>query len=154
RKALDLLGLTRDQKARVLLMHDPTDREVPFEDARALAGAWPGASLLPVSRAGHTRALRHLEVIQRAVAFVSEPPRLVALSGPTLAFVARRKSAGARRSLGAADARGHGDDLEQLGALVGEGRKRFARAEHSAHEGGSTSRRNSGYRTRTPVCSA
>jgi pimeloyl-ACP methyl ester carboxylesterase len=80
RRALDLLGLARSQSAPTLMVHDPGDREVPFADARALVAAWPGASLLPVSGAGHTRALRHPEVIQRVVEFVSEPPRPVALS--------------------------------------------------------------------------
>src|SRR6266446_24505 len=80
RHALDLLGLARLQRTRVLVVHDPTDREVPFADAQALAGALPKATLLPVSGAGHTRALNHPEVIRRAVEFVGEPPRLVALS--------------------------------------------------------------------------
>jgi pimeloyl-ACP methyl ester carboxylesterase len=80
RQALDLLGLARNQKARALLVHDPADREVPFDDARALAAAWPGATLLPLSRIGHTRALRHPEVIRRTVEFVTGSPRLVALS--------------------------------------------------------------------------
>ena len=80
RHALDLLGLARLQRTRVLVVHDPADREVPFADARALAGALPKATLLPVSGAGHTRALNHPEVIRRAVEFVGEPPRLVALS--------------------------------------------------------------------------
>ena len=80
RQAIDLVRLAAGQRARTLILHDPQDREVPFADARALASAWPGATLLPLSGAGHTRALRHPEVISRSVAFVSEPPQPIALS--------------------------------------------------------------------------
>ena len=80
RDAIDLVRLAAGQRAQALILHDPEDREVPFADAFALANAWPGASLLPLPGAGHTRALRHPEAISRAVRFVTEPPRSVALS--------------------------------------------------------------------------
>jgi len=80
RGALDLPRLARSQRARTLVLHDPDDREVPFADARALAEAWPGADLSTLPGVGHSRALRHPEVIARAVAFVADPPRPVALS--------------------------------------------------------------------------
>jgi len=80
RSAIDLLRLAGRQRARALVVHDPEDREVPFADARALANAWPGASLLSLSGAGHTRALRHPEVISRAVGFVADPGLPLALS--------------------------------------------------------------------------
>jgi pimeloyl-ACP methyl ester carboxylesterase len=80
RSAIDLLRLAGRQRARALVVHDPEDREVPFADARALANAWPGASLLSLSGAGHTRALRHPEVISRAVGFVADPGSPLALS--------------------------------------------------------------------------
>ncbi len=80
RDAIDLLRLAGGQRARTLVVHDPRDREVPFADARALANAWPGASLLALSGAGHTHALRHPEVISRAVGFVADPALPLALS--------------------------------------------------------------------------
>jgi pimeloyl-ACP methyl ester carboxylesterase len=64
----------------MLLLHDPEDREVPFADGLALAEAWPGARLEPLVGAGHTRALRHPDVISRAVGFVVDPGRPAALS--------------------------------------------------------------------------
>jgi pimeloyl-ACP methyl ester carboxylesterase len=79
RAAIDLVSLARRQTSPMLVLHDPQDREVPFADARALAGAWPGARLETLSGAGHTRALRHPDVISRAVGFVAEP-RPLALS--------------------------------------------------------------------------
>ena len=66
------------QKARTLLLYDPADREVPLSEAQALARAWPGARLEMLEGAGHTRALRHPEVISRAVGFVTD--RALALS--------------------------------------------------------------------------
>jgi len=80
RDAFDMVRLAGQQTARTLLLHDPADREVPYSDADALAHAWPGARLVPVPGAGHTRALRDAEVISRAVSFIADPPRLVALS--------------------------------------------------------------------------
>ena len=73
REAFDLLRLAPSQTARMLVLHDPADREVPLADAQALARAWPGARLEMLEGAGHTRALRHPEVISRAVSFVTDP---------------------------------------------------------------------------------
>jgi len=74
RAAFDLLRLAELQKVRALILHDPGDREVPLADAQALAKAWPRARLETLPGSGHTRALRHPEVISRAVAFVAGPP--------------------------------------------------------------------------------
>lgn len=73
RESFDLLRLAPSQTARTLVLHDPADREVPLADAQALARAWPGARLEILEGAGHTRALRHPEVISRAVGFVTDP---------------------------------------------------------------------------------
>jgi pimeloyl-ACP methyl ester carboxylesterase len=80
RDAFDMVRLAGLQTARMLLLHDPEDREVPFSDADALARAWPGARVQPVRGAGHTRALRDPEVISRAVSFIGDPRQPVALS--------------------------------------------------------------------------
>lgn len=80
RAAFDLVNLARRQSSPMRVLHDPEDREVPFADGLALASAWPGASIEPLVRAGHTRALRDPEVISKAVAFVSDPTHPVALT--------------------------------------------------------------------------
>jgi pimeloyl-ACP methyl ester carboxylesterase len=80
RDAFDMVRLAGLQTARTLLLHDPEDREVPFSDADTLARHWPGARLVPVRGAGHTRALRDPEVISRAVSFIADPQQPVALS--------------------------------------------------------------------------
>jgi pimeloyl-ACP methyl ester carboxylesterase len=54
-----------------LLVHDPEDDETPYEEAVALAGAWPGAQLVPAPGLGHRRLLRHPRVVAAAVAFVA-----------------------------------------------------------------------------------
>ena len=73
RESFDLLRLAPSQTARTLVLHDPADREVPLADAQGLARAWPGARLEMLEGAGHTRALRHPDVISRAVGFVTDP---------------------------------------------------------------------------------
>jgi pimeloyl-ACP methyl ester carboxylesterase len=72
RETFDLVRLAALQKASMLVLHDPDDREIPIADAQALADAWPGSRLSALAGAGHTRALRDPEVISRAVGFVAQ----------------------------------------------------------------------------------
>jgi pimeloyl-ACP methyl ester carboxylesterase len=53
-----------------LVVHDRTDREVPFHDAERLAARWRGATLVATDGLGHRRILKDAGVIQRAVEFV------------------------------------------------------------------------------------
>lgn len=54
-----------------LIVHDDTDREVPWQEGNALAKAWPGARMLRTSGLGHRRILRDPQVIAEAIAFVA-----------------------------------------------------------------------------------
>ncbi|NJK50900.1 hypothetical protein HC931_24805 [Candidatus Gracilibacteria bacterium] len=54
-----------------LLFHDTGDREVDFEESRAIAQAWHGAQLVATSGLGHKRILRNERVIQQAVDFIN-----------------------------------------------------------------------------------
>jgi hypothetical protein len=54
----------------LLVVHDRTDREVPWEDGLAIAAAWPGARLWTTEGLGHRKLLRDPDVVARAVAFV------------------------------------------------------------------------------------
>ena len=56
----------------LLLVHDEEDLEVPYEDGRAFAAAWPGAQVLTTSGLGHRRILRDRRVILAAAAFVQD----------------------------------------------------------------------------------
>jgi pimeloyl-ACP methyl ester carboxylesterase len=60
----------RSLTARLLLLHDPQDRDVPWEHGEAIACAWPGARLVPVAGLGHGRILQNPDVIEAAVAFL------------------------------------------------------------------------------------
>ena len=51
---------------RGLLMHDPEDRDMPYEHSAAIAGAWPGAELVDVPKVGHFSILRSRTVVAKA----------------------------------------------------------------------------------------
>jgi pimeloyl-ACP methyl ester carboxylesterase len=70
--AYDPVRLAGAQTARLLVLHDPADREVPFAGGRAIAEAWPGGKLEAVPGRGHTRLLRDPDVVRRVVSFVCE----------------------------------------------------------------------------------
>ena len=56
----------------LLLVHDEEDLEVPYEDGRAFAAAWPGAEVLTTSGLGHRRILRDRRVVLATAAFVQD----------------------------------------------------------------------------------
>lgn len=71
-EALDLRRLAPAMSARLLLLHDPADREVPFAHARAIVERWPDARLATVEGAGHLRMLGDARVVRQAVSFLRE----------------------------------------------------------------------------------
>jgi pimeloyl-ACP methyl ester carboxylesterase len=68
---LDLLEMAGGLTIPTLLFHDVDDAEVPYQDALALAAAWPAATLRTVTGLGHRRILRDPAVVAEAVAFVT-----------------------------------------------------------------------------------
>jgi pimeloyl-ACP methyl ester carboxylesterase len=56
----------------LLVLHDPEDREVPFEEGAELARRWPGAELRPATGLGHLRILRDERCVTEAVGFLSD----------------------------------------------------------------------------------
>jgi pimeloyl-ACP methyl ester carboxylesterase len=68
--AYDPVRLAAVQSARLLVIHDPADREVPFAAGRAIAAAWRGSRLDAVDGAGHTRMLTDARVIGRTISFI------------------------------------------------------------------------------------
>ena len=54
-----------------LIFHDPDDGDMPFSHGESIAQAWPGATLVPASGAGHWRILRDQSVIEGTVAFLA-----------------------------------------------------------------------------------
>ncbi|MCA1828343.1 MAG: alpha/beta fold hydrolase [Myxococcales bacterium] len=69
-EAYDPVALAAVQRARLLVIHDPADREVPFAAGRAIAAAWPNAELEAVKAAGHTRMLTDPRVIAKTLSFI------------------------------------------------------------------------------------
>ncbi len=57
--------------APLLVLHDPEDREVPYEEGAELARRWPGAELRPAGGLGHLRILRDAGCVAAAVGFVA-----------------------------------------------------------------------------------
>lgn len=55
--AIDGATAARALTARALILHDPSDRQVPFSHGEALANAWPGATLHVLRGLGHRRLL-------------------------------------------------------------------------------------------------
>ena len=53
-----------------LLLHDPTDREVPFAEAELLAAAWPTATLTSIDGVGHRRIMQSDAAIDSALRLI------------------------------------------------------------------------------------
>ncbi len=57
--------------APLLILHDPDDREVPFDEGAELARLWPGARLRPTPGLGHLRLLKDAGCVAAAVEFLA-----------------------------------------------------------------------------------
>lgn len=64
-----------------LVFHDPDDPQVPFVGSERLVRMWMGSKLIEAPGLGHGAITRDPSVIERAVAFVSEPALKPATSG-------------------------------------------------------------------------
>lgn len=73
---LDVREKARRMTASALIFHDVADAEVPFAHGRDVAAAWPGAEFVALEGLGHRRLLKDPAVVERAVQFVVEEPRL------------------------------------------------------------------------------
>ncbi len=69
--AIEPVTLAPALHVAALIVHDPSDREVPFSQAQALVSAWPKAVLLPAPRLGHRRLLRDETVVHATVTHVA-----------------------------------------------------------------------------------
>ncbi|HEY4057243.1 MAG TPA: alpha/beta fold hydrolase [Kofleriaceae bacterium] len=69
-EALSLDRLVGPRDTALTVIHDRSDREVPFHGSEALVAAWPGAHLVPTDGLGHRRVLREPAVIDEVVASV------------------------------------------------------------------------------------
>jgi pimeloyl-ACP methyl ester carboxylesterase len=53
-----------------LLVHDTNDAVIPYSEAEALAGVWPGLKLMTTTGLGHRDILANGEVLRTIVEFV------------------------------------------------------------------------------------
>jgi pimeloyl-ACP methyl ester carboxylesterase len=60
-----------DDLPPALVIHDASDRYVPFDQGVLVAAAWPGARFRSTEGLGHLRILRDPEVIEAAVGFLT-----------------------------------------------------------------------------------
>ena len=70
--ALDIARRGGRIGARVLLVHDTADREVPFTDSLRLYRSVPAATLHQTVGKGHRRVLEDKEVLERVAGFARE----------------------------------------------------------------------------------
>jgi pimeloyl-ACP methyl ester carboxylesterase len=68
--ALRLEAMVGERDAALLVIHDRSDREVPFVHGERLAAAWRHATLHATDGLGHRRVLRDAAVIDQVVAFL------------------------------------------------------------------------------------
>jgi len=69
---LDIPAAVRRLSARALVIHDQDDEIVPFEEGAAIAGAWPGAELVPTTGLRHRGVLQDDAVVAQSVEFVAD----------------------------------------------------------------------------------
>jgi pimeloyl-ACP methyl ester carboxylesterase len=66
----------RDDLPPALVIHDATDKVLPFESGALVAAAWPGARLEATKGLGHNRILSDPGVISTTVAFLARQQSL------------------------------------------------------------------------------
>jgi pimeloyl-ACP methyl ester carboxylesterase len=70
-ESLDAVAAARRADVPALILHDPRDREVPWQFASAMADAWPSSRLVAAPSLGHKRILRDPTTIDAAVSFAT-----------------------------------------------------------------------------------
>ena len=68
---LNIPDLVRQQRARLLVVHDRDDDTIPWAEGAAIAAAWPGAELVSTTGLGHREIVRNAAVVKRAVEFLA-----------------------------------------------------------------------------------
>jgi len=75
--AVNVPHLATRLRAPLFLVHDPADRQVPWEHGKAIAEAWPGTQFRSAPGLGHHRVLSDPGVIAEAVGFIIGKPQAV-----------------------------------------------------------------------------
>jgi pimeloyl-ACP methyl ester carboxylesterase len=69
---VDIAVLARRIRAPALIVHDPEDRDVPFQNAKSLAENWPGSRILTIEKVGHRKILKDKTFIEATRQFLCE----------------------------------------------------------------------------------
>jgi pimeloyl-ACP methyl ester carboxylesterase len=81
---LEIPRLAPRLRTPALVIHDRSDRIVPWAQGAALARAWPGARLLSTDGLGHGRILESETVLRAAADFISGKSDVANLAAPGL----------------------------------------------------------------------
>lgn len=68
---MELSRLAHGFRHPALILHDPDDREIPFEESQLLEAAWPQARLHAVSGVGHRRIVGDRAVVDLSMSILS-----------------------------------------------------------------------------------
>jgi esterase/lipase len=68
---MDTCKNVRNLASSGLVIHDESDRDVPWQEGNAIAQAWPSARFIKTQRLGHRRILRDASTILEVVGFIS-----------------------------------------------------------------------------------
>ncbi len=69
---VDIAVLARRIRARALIVHDPEDRDVPYQNAKSLAENWPNSQILSIEKVGHRKILKDKTFIEATRRFLTE----------------------------------------------------------------------------------
>ena len=72
-RLVNAVDAARHLKIPALVVHDRRDREVAWEDGRAITGSWKGSRLLTTEGLGHRRILSDGGVLEAVLDFVDHP---------------------------------------------------------------------------------
>jgi pimeloyl-ACP methyl ester carboxylesterase len=71
RETISTVVNVRDLDVPALVIHDRDDHNVPWQQGKIIANAWPGARFMQTAGLGHGRILRDAGVVKAAVDFIS-----------------------------------------------------------------------------------
>ena len=69
-RRVSTLNNVRTLSMPALVIHDDSDTDIPWEDGRAVADAWPGAEFMLTHGLGHRRILRDPAVVAAITEFI------------------------------------------------------------------------------------
>jgi pimeloyl-ACP methyl ester carboxylesterase len=69
-KRVSTLKNVRTLSIPALIIHDENDHDIPWQDGKAVADAWPGAEFILTHGLGHRRVLRNPAIVMAVTDFI------------------------------------------------------------------------------------